>query len=243
LLADLREVREIEKPGGGPYTSLTADLMAISHRVCSAIEGEEDGRIRQGALTRASLTAADCHHALRLEWLRKLDIEVEPTTLLAVVRAQCHRITAHNQLVARLARFWGLVACTIETRCERSPWIEFHKAEPLPGAKGNAPAIRMIWRDDIHESWGAATLVMDATLPAPIVRQFLPKMPEPLAVAAPMPHTRVRQIADRAMTADMLIPTGGASARTNATRRANIERIRRFIEVRADDVKTPDKCL
>jgi len=153
-VADLREVREIEGPGGEYYTSSTADLMAISHRVCSAIEGEEDGRIRQGALTRASLTAADCRDALRLEWQRKLDIEVEPTTPLAVVKALCRRITAHNQLVARLARFWGLLARTIETPCKRSPWIAFQKAEPLPGAKGNAPAIRMIWRDDIHESWG-----------------------------------------------------------------------------------------
>jgi len=100
----------------------------------------------------------------------------------------------------------------------------------------------MIWRDDIHESWGAATAIMDATLSAPIVRQFFPKMTAPLAVAAPMPYTRVRQITDRPMTADMLIPTRDASERTNATRRANVERLRRFVEVRADDVR-PGKAL
>jgi putative DNA primase/helicase len=239
---DIRAVREIEKPGGGRYTSSTAELMAISHRVCSAIESEKDGRIRQDALTKVYVTATDCREALRLEWRRKLDIEVEPTTPLAVVRALCSKIAAHNQLVARLARFWNLLTRTLDAPCKRSPWLELRKAEPLPGAQGTAPAIRMIWHDDIHQSWGASTLIMDATLPAPIVRQFFPKMPEPLAVAAPMPHTRVSQITDRAMTADMLIPTDGASERTNATRRANAERVRRFIEVRAEDVR-PGKVL
>jgi hypothetical protein len=57
-----------------------------------------------------------------------------------------------------------------------------------------------------------------------------------------MPHTRVRQITDRPMTADMLIPTEGASERANATRRANVERVQRFIEVRAAEV-FPGKVL
>jgi len=57
-----------------------------------------------------------------------------------------------------------------------------------------------------------------------------------------MPHTRVRQITDRPMTADMLIPTEGASERTNATRRANVGRVRRVLEVRAADVR-PAKVL
>jgi len=241
-ITDLRAVREIEKPGGERYTSSIAELMAISDRLCSALEGEEEGRIRRGALTAAYLTAADCRAAHRFEWQRKLDIEVEPTTTLAVVRARCSKIVAHNQLVARLARFWDLLARTLDAPCERSPWLELRKAEPLPGAKETAPAIRMIWRDDIHESWGAATAIMDATLSAPIVRQFFPKMTAPLAVAAPMPYTRVRQITDRPMTADMLIPTRDASERTNATRRANVERLRRFVEVRADDVR-PGKAL
>jgi hypothetical protein len=95
----------------------------------------------------------------------------------------------------------------------------------------------MVWRDDIHASWSAATIVMDATMPIEIVRQFYPGMSEPSRVAAPMPHTHVRQIADRAMSAEMLIPGETANERTNATRGANIERVRRFLQVRAVDVR------
>ena len=66
---------------------------------------------------------------------------------------------------------------------------------------------RMAWRDDIHESWRAPTIVMDATMQPEIVRQFFPQMGEPVRAPAPMPHTRVRQITDRAMSAAMLIET------------------------------------
>jgi putative DNA primase/helicase len=44
------------------------------------------------------------------------------------------------------------------------------------------------------------------------------------------------------MTAGMLIPTESANEQTNSTRRANVERVRRFIEVRAANV-WPGKVL
>jgi hypothetical protein len=55
----------------------------------------------------------------------------------------------------------------------------------------------MAWRDDIHESWTVATLVMDATLSPEIVRQFFPQLTDVHQVSAPMPHAYVRQIIDR----------------------------------------------
>ena len=44
-------------------------------------------------------------------------------------------------------------------------------------------------------------------MPVEIVRQFYPQMEEPVSAPAPMPHTYVRQITDRAMSAAMLIPS------------------------------------
>jgi putative DNA primase/helicase len=100
----------------------------------------------------------------------------------------------------------------------------------------------MAWRDDIHPDWCVPTMVMDGTMPVEIVRQFFPNPAAPRQISAPMSHTRVRQITDRPMTADMLIPTEGAREPTNATRCANVERVRRVIELRADDVR-PGKVL
>ncbi len=134
-----------------------------------------------------------------------------------------HRTTS---LSRKLARFWRLLKQTLEAPDERSPWLELrHKTDEDGEMK---IIVAMAWRDDIHKSWHVPTLVMDATMPVEIVRQFFPQMEEPVSAPAPMPHTRVRQITDRAMAASMLIPSARANDRTNATRRNNVERVRRY---------------
>jgi putative DNA primase/helicase len=224
-----------EVTGAGRAT--TADLMAISLRVVHALEKEKSGRIRRAALIEGGINAEDVDIAYRLEWRRKLEVSVTPGMPLARVKKVCSRIAAHNQLVARLAQFWDLLRRTLAAPDERSPWIELRLDEPLPNGEGTAPAIVMVWRDDIHSTWAAPTLIMDATMPTEIVRQFFPAMSPPQRIAAPMPHAHIRQIIDRPMTAEMLIPTAGANERTNATRRANFERVRRYLQVRAADVR------
>jgi hypothetical protein len=72
------------------------------------------------------------------------------------------------------------------------------------------------------------------------VRHFLPTIEFHRHIAAPMPHTRVRQITNRTMSAEMLIPSDGVNERTNAIRRSNVERVRRLLQVRADDVAPGD---
>jgi hypothetical protein len=232
-----REIYIAGRVGQVRDSSATADLMAISARVHRALEMEGAGRIRRAALTEAGVTETDLKEAYRLEWRRKMEVEVWPGMPLPQVRAICNKIMAHNQLVGRLARFWELLRRTLIAPDERSPWLELREAEPMAGGEGTAPAVLMVWRDDIHPSWTAPTVVMDATKPIEIVRQFFPAIDTPRGVAAPKPHTYVRQITDRPMTAEMLIPSECANERTNATRRANVERVRQFILVRADDVR------
>jgi putative DNA primase/helicase len=189
------------------------------------------------------LLPGDLRLALRYEWRRKLDIdEVHPGMSIAAVKELCGRVAAHNQDVARLARFWELLIRTVEAPDERSPWLDYRPDESVPDGDSTEPAIRMAWRDDIHKDWQVPTIVMDATMPDDIVRQFFPDMETPQFVTATIPHTRVRQVTDRPMTADMLIPSKDASDRTNSTRWANVARVQRFIEVRADDVR-PGKVL
>jgi hypothetical protein len=222
--------------GRGSDAAATTDLIAISQRVFRVLEQEQSGRLRRAALVEAGITRTDVADAYRQEWRRKIEPDVLPGMPLAQVKKICDAIAKHNQAVARLARFWELLKRTLDAPDERSPWLELRVDEPLPDGEGTAPAVLMVWRDDIHPSWIAPTIIMDATMPNEIVRQFLPNMPEPVRVAAPMQHTYVRQIVDRAMTAEMLIPSEGASERTNATWRANVERTRRFLQVRAADV-------
>jgi putative DNA primase/helicase len=240
LLSAINQHREIYIAGRGRQvrdSSATADLMAVSARVYRALEMEGGGRIRRAALAKAGVTGADLKEAYRLEWRRKIEVEVWPGMPFPQVRAICNKIMTHNQLVGRLARFWDLLQRTLIAPDERSPWLEPREAEPMPGGEGTAPVVLMVWRDDIHPSWTAPTVVMDATMPIEIVRQFFPAVDIPRCVAAPMPNSYVRQIIDRPMTAEMLIPSEYANQRTNATRRANVERVRKFLLVRADDVR------
>jgi len=99
----------------------------------------------------------------------------------------------------------------------------------------------MIWREDIHPSWRAPTTIMDATMSPPIVQQFFPTMPDPEPISVEAPHTFVRQIIDRAMSANMLTrrKTKGKAEQTRAN---HVLEIRRFVEVRANGMQ-PGRVL
>jgi hypothetical protein len=94
------------------------DLMAISARGYRALEKEGGGRIHRAALVEAGITETDLKEAYRLEWRRKIEVEVWPGMLLPQVKEIC-KIAAHNQMVARLARFWDLLRRTLAAPDER----------------------------------------------------------------------------------------------------------------------------
>jgi len=214
-------------PGPGVFSS--ADLAEISRRTHSVLAAHGDGPLRREALIKAGLTADDLRNAQKLEWRRKLDLDdiVKPGMPRGAAISACKKIAKHNGLVVKLARLWDLLARQVEGGQECSPWLSVDSI---------ADEVRMAWRKDIHESWSAPTVVMDATLQPEIVRQFFPQMTGPVRVSAPMPHTYVRQITDRAMSKAMLIPTEAASERRNQARENNLERLRRLIEARANDI-------
>ncbi|HEX2152021.1 MAG TPA: hypothetical protein VHG31_08500, partial [Stellaceae bacterium] len=214
-----------------------ADFSEFSQRAHNLIAGHDNGPLRRGALVSAGLTAEGLRYARKLEWRRKIKInDVLPGMPRGNAIRLCAWATEHNRTVARLARMWDLLARQLERGLHFSPWIRRLTEE------GRGPALQMEWRRDIHPSWSAPTLVMDATLQPEIVRQFFPQIGEPIRVSAPMPHTYVRQITDKPMSAASLIETDTASDHRNQSRRNNVERVRRYIEVRAAEV-WPGKVL
>src|SRR6185503_2158974 len=104
---------------------------------------------------------------------------------------------------------------------DRSPWLQIEYDEHFDGE------ISMIWRGEIHKDWRAKTVLLDATMPVEINRQFFPGLGEVHKFAAAMPHTFVRQISDDLFAKSKLVPSPGASTKTNTTRRNNTEKIRR----------------
>jgi hypothetical protein len=236
-LAVLLGDRTIPEQIYGRSAGATANLTAVSHRAYDAITAGADGWVLREALIAARLTADDLRNAQKLEWRRKLDLaEVLPGMPRREALAACKRIARHNQRVARLALLWRLLALQLEAGHERSPWLQFQHDAPLhdddPG-----PGVRMTWRSDIHSSWRAPTLLLDATLQSDIDRVFFPLMGEPARIDAPMPsHVRVRQLTDRPMSHAMLVESETAGEKHNQARRNNVERLHRLIEVRAADI-------
>ena len=237
--------RTVPKKAGDTDLYATADLSQVSARAHKAITGQKygetstdagaDGWVRLDALIRAGLNADDLRNAQKLEWRRKLELaDVLPGMPRGDALRLCKSVAAHNQRVRLLARLFDLLARQIEGGHARSPWLYFQHDAPLRDDIG--PGVRMAWRSDINKSWLAPTLLLDATLQPDIARAFFPQMAEQARIDAPMPHTRVRQITDQPLSHAHFIPTKGAGERRNASRRNNLEKLRRVIEVRAADV-------
>ncbi len=238
-LCSLKDDRRVPKDDAG-----TADLVATSDRVHTMLLRENSGFIRRTAILDAGITVDELQAAWQLEWRRKKDInDVFPDMPLKQVQQTCALVAIHNQDVRRLAKFWELLIRTLESDAERSPYLYLNPNEHtgLTGAN-TQPAVRMIWRENIHESWLAPTTVMDATMSEDIVRQFLPGMPEPVRILAATPHTYVRQIIDKPMSARMLIQSASAKEKTNRTRQNHVSEVWKFIETRANEVR-PGRVL
>ena len=213
-----------------------ATLRDTSIKTHKAICAAPDGWLSREALVTRGLTAEMMQRAKAIEWKRKIDIEdILPDTPAAGVKAICAEAAGINRAVAHFARLWEMLARTINENYARSPWIEFEKQARAENGE-TTPAVWLSWRDDIRESWRAPTITMDATTPVEIVRQFFPQLGEPIQVAVAMPHTRVRQITDRPVAKAMLVETEKAGDRRNASRRHNIERLRRLIDVCAGEI-------
>ena len=192
----------------------TADLMTISHKAYTLVSAQPDGLLSRQAVVDAGLTTDDVRHAYALEWQRKLDLEnVVPGIPSELVKQACDEIAEHNREVATLGAFWRRLERTLEGDFGKSPWIRLDGGE-----------ICMNWSDDVHESWEAPTMVMDACLPTEIVRRVFPHMQDPTEAMATMPHAYVRQITDRAMPLSMLIPKDDAREKDITTCANNINR-------------------
>jgi putative DNA primase/helicase len=207
---------------------------------------EMSGRIRKAVLD--NFDAEELRIAYRLEWRRKIELDIKPDMPLATVAAMCMQVADHNQQTKLLTEFWDLMLRTKLGGFDRSAFLDLQKAIRIDkGRKGsNQPTgdgVYLAWSDDIHPSWHANTWIMDATMNDKIVQRFYPQMPHSLIDAKrPSPHTRIRQITDRRISKASFVPNEKASPKDQRTQRNNLERVRRLLEVRSREV-WPGKLL
>ena len=95
---ETREVRQSSKSALAAIdVGATADLMAVSTRMARILREEMSGRIRKAALN--SFDAEELRAAFRLEWRRKIELDIKPDMPLDTVAELCRQVAEHNQQV------------------------------------------------------------------------------------------------------------------------------------------------
>lgn len=251
MIDDLDEIREIKQQSKKSCNkvdlSATADLMAASQRMARLLREEMSGRIRKAVLD--SFDAEELRAAYRLEWRRKIELDIKPEMPLATVAELCRQVADHNQQTKLLTEFWDLMLRTKLGGFDRSPFLDLQKTIRLDKGRGrsNQPSgegVYMVWSDDIHDSWHTNTVIMDATMSQMIVRRFYSNIVTNALFDNNelSPHTRIRQITDRRISKASFVPNEHASPKQQRTQRNNLERVRRLLEVRAREM-WPGKLL
>jgi putative DNA primase/helicase len=218
----------------------TEDLKAVSDKMARVLHEEMSGRVRKAVLD--SFDDEELRAAYRLEWRRKIELDIKPNMPLEMVAAMCRKVSEHNQQVKLLSEFWDLMLQTKTGGFNRSPFLDLQKAIRLDKGRkgGNQPleeGVYLAWSDDIHPSWHVNTIITDATMSEKIVRRFYPNIStNHFFNNEPSPHTHIRQITDRRISKDSFVPNEHATPRKQTTQRNNLERVRRILEVQACEV-------
>jgi putative DNA primase/helicase len=219
-------------------------LNFLCRRVLDGIGDQEKGRLqpsnfrpRPGAPF-AGLSAAASLEARGLVLRMKKDPgpEVVPGWNYDTAKPKMVPFQIWNGVLFRLARFFDLLAKTIEGDGELSPYLElFTEEEAKSEGVVKITSCRMYWRDEVDEFWASPpVLYLDGTMQPDLARCWLPRLDvrTDMSVQTPAAVTR-RQVVDSAVAHGKVVPDDKASAKNQQTQRANLERLVRLFEVRA----------
>lgn len=172
--------------------SETSSLHEWSIRAEKAFASHAEGSlVSKAAIVEAGLTAAECAQAIALEWRRLRDGVVSPGQS-ARDRRKLMELAMHNAAIPRRVAAWRALGALLDSEDEHTGRLEI-SSKRLP--EGSARTIVLRTRTDIKEDVsGVPMLLLDATMPLPVVRHFLPRI-KLLAELRPVtPHMKVHKV-------------------------------------------------
>jgi putative DNA primase/helicase len=179
-------------PSASTMADLTVELKPIRHKLIEALDGR-DGPIRSEWLD--GLTADQCRSAAKMEWQRKIKVNVYPG-MSREDRALAIKAAQGNIGIERMARMWREMAYVIENEIAVSGRLSFDDITDEK-TRSTYKAIRVIWRTDIKKGWKAPTLHYDATMQMDLVREYFPQAVLRAEIEAATPHQIVTQYHDK----------------------------------------------
>jgi hypothetical protein len=169
----------------------TKDLHVLSAKAQRAFEATPEGAlVSKQTVIDAGLTADDCAEAARLEWQRKVEKAILPGMSLAA-RAEGVARAAGNASIPRRVGVWKALEELLIGDVTHTGRLEMSSKA---GADGADRVVLLHSRLEVLDTIsGLPILMLDATMPAAVVRHFLPRL-EVLAEVQPhAPHMTVRQ--------------------------------------------------
>lgn len=175
-------------------TALLADLCS---RLQRALGSSPEGYVSKAALLAEGLLPSTQHEegsgraAAKLEWRRKVDVNLRPDSSIEERRRKATELAFHGQL-ARRAAMWRAVDELLTGEAEVSGRL---KLEDRQTSEGTVRKLRLLGREELHDSITALPIVhADATMTADIVKHWLPRLAMVADIEVDAPFERVTQI-------------------------------------------------
>ena len=207
---------------GQSWQSMTADedtndLHNLSAKAAAAFEATEQGAlVAKADVIAAGLTAADCAHAAKLEWQRKVENAIRPGMTQAARREGVARAAGNGTIPRRVGIWKALEELTTGDATHTGRLELGTKAS----ADGSDRVVRLHSRLEVVEGIAALPiLALDATMPAELVRHYLPRLEVLADVQPAAPHMTVHQITG-GWGKTSLIPSDRAAPEENRRREA-----------------------
>jgi len=214
--------------GGGRQVQddeATNDLHAIRAKVEKALDGAADGYVTRASLVAAGLTVEGCREARRLEWHRKRENLMRPGMSLQARKEAAAQAGVNAQL-PRFAALWTALADLLASQDEATGRAEVEvRATP----EGRRRVVNLHTRRDVADAvLERPILLLDATMPADLVRAYLPALEVAAPVRVQAPYMRVQQVVG-GFGKTTLIPHGDPDTSENRRRRSRCGELRDFV--------------
>lgn len=197
------------------------------------------GFLTTAALTDAGVTASLAVDCCDFEYKRKPAAQIIEGDIKATID---NLNVAAAKFTHKVPKLWELVSRTLSGEHGYAPCVEVRRDEPLPKGGGATEMMRLSYRKQVAGNWlSKPALILDATARPAIIQHFFPNAILKADICVSAPHEHVTWV-NNSFSKARLVPTHKARERRNKSRRNNLEKVRRWIEVEATKV-WPRKML
>lgn len=170
----------------------TDELHRLRTKLEKALMAAPEGYVTRAALVQAGLSTTDCATARGHEWNRKREGLMRPGMAQEARKAAAAEAAALAQ-IPRWAAMWKVLGDLLAGSSEATGRAEMRMREDREGNQRWAICLNLISEvvDPVKER---PALLLDATMPADLVRAYLPDLETPPPIRVRSPHMRVRQV-------------------------------------------------